>query len=192
MAEEQGTEDTSADRAMDPASGGSLASEYRSEKEQNRRMLIGQYAYFAEELSAQSAIVEKISVNVLDAPTVDGSPSIRGRYEKLFRRERNNAAALKTFLGEDRSPEIPHRNEDERDSVASAATMLSEAAGLREACAKALEKLREEEWSKSIGRSDKSASLSSWLYRIVLCDAEELQAIGILFSEQNVTFLDRI
>jgi hypothetical protein len=190
MAEEEGTKDTSADRAMNLSTDDGVASEYHSEEKRNLRTLVGQYAFFAEELSAQSAIVEKISGRALDAPTVDGSPSIGERYKKLLHRERENSAVLNAFLGDGRGLGIPNGKDDRRD--ASAGATLSEAAALRAACARALEGLREEEWSESILGSDESASLSAWLYRIVLDDAEELQAIGILFSEQAVTFLDRI
>jgi hypothetical protein len=164
-------------------------------KEGNLQGLVEQFGYHADELSAQRQLLGRLPERLLTAVPFEGLTSIHDRYERLLRRE---VAILRVVVsvaereGSEPGQAAPvgRAHSDSKEELELTADLAQRVAELRRQSFNLLAGMDASLWKAPVKREEADVELATWIYRIVLEDADELKAIGELFFEQQLTFAD--
>lgn len=157
----------------------------RGVETENIHSLLEQLAYFVDELEAQLPFISRIPSSNLTAAPHAGAPSIRSYYEQFLTREEELVRQLATSFKDGQPPTVETESAVHELPIEG---VIQKIVGLRHQTLNVLQRLGIGDWSKLMNVGTERKSLRLWLYETVLKESDELREIGVLFSEQQLSF----
>ena len=152
---------------------------------ENIRSLLDQLTYFVIELEAQLPFLTRIAPEILSASSHEGAKPIRSYYEDFLQREASLRSQLKELFNSTKSVQLGEQSKSQDWEIEG---LVRRVINARKESVEIILGMEENNWRQLINVDATEITFRSWIYGIVLEEADLLREIGILFSEQQLSF----